>query len=157
MLSLRTYVGICALLAAPGLLHAQREKLPPDDYDYVMRTWPNAKESNTGIRYIVEKEGKGPLLQPGDLAMVNYVGKLLTTGKVFDQNHNKTDPFKFHVGRGEVIIGWDQIFQLMRPGDKWLIIVPPELAYGRRGYPPMIPGDATLLFEVEVLGVKAGG
>jgi FKBP-type peptidyl-prolyl cis-trans isomerase len=157
MLSLRTFVGVCALVAAPCLLHAQREKLPPDDYDYVMKTWPDAKESNTGIRYIVEKEGKGAFLQPGDLVMVNYVGKLLMTGKVFDQNKSKADPFKFHVARGEVIEGWDQILQLMRPGDKWLIIVPPELAYGRRGYPPLIPGDASLIFDVEVLGVKAGG
>jgi FKBP-type peptidyl-prolyl cis-trans isomerase len=156
MLSLRTYVGICALLAAPCLLNAQREKLPPDDYDFVMKTWPQAKESNTGIRYVIEKEGKGPLLVPGDLVMVNYVGKMLN-GKVFDQNQNKTDPFKFHVARGEVILGWDQIFQMMRPGDKWLIIVPPELAYGRRGYAPLIPGDATLVFDVEILGVKPGG
>jgi FKBP-type peptidyl-prolyl cis-trans isomerase len=154
MLSLRTYVGVCALLAAPCLLNAQREKLPPDDYDFVMKTWPDAKESNTGIRYVIEKEGKGPLLQPGDLVQVNYVGKLLS-GKIFDQT--RAEPFKFHVARGEVIEGWDQILQLMRPGDKWLIIVPPELAYGRRGYPPLIPGDATLWFDVEVIRVITPG
>jgi FKBP-type peptidyl-prolyl cis-trans isomerase len=153
MLALRTALASCALLAAPCLLRAQREKLPPDDYDYVMKTWPQAKESNTGIRYIVEKQGSGPLLKPGDLVKVNYVGKLLD-GKVFDQNQSKTAPFEFHVDRGEVIMGWDQILQLMRPGDKWLIIIPPELAYGRRGYAPAIPSYATLVFDIEIVGVK---
>jgi FKBP-type peptidyl-prolyl cis-trans isomerase len=153
MPALRTVLATCALLAAPCLLRAQREKLPPDDYDYVMKTWPQAKESNTGIRYIVEKEGAGAFLKPGDLVKVNYVGKLLD-GKVFDQNESKTQPFSFHVDRGEVIVGWDQILQIMRPGDKWLVIVPPELAYGRRGYPPVIPSYATLVFDIEVIGVK---
>jgi FKBP-type peptidyl-prolyl cis-trans isomerase len=156
MSPIRIAFAICVLVAAPCILKAQREKLPPDDYDYVMKTWPQAKESNTGIRYIVEKEGKGPLLQPGDLVRVNYEGRLLN-GKVFDHSDNKNKPFQFRVDRSEVIEGWDQILQLMRPGDKWLIIVPPELAYGRRGYPPLIPGDATLVFEIEVLGVKASG
>jgi FKBP-type peptidyl-prolyl cis-trans isomerase len=156
MPSLRTYVGVCVVLAAPCLLHAQREKLPPDDYDYVMKTWPQAKESNTGIRYVVEKEGRGAVLQPGDFVTVSYVGKLLN-GKIFDQTREGGKPFQFHVARGEVIVGWDQILQIMRLGDKWLIIVPPELAYGRRGYPPAIPGDATLVFEVEVTAVRVGG
>jgi FKBP-type peptidyl-prolyl cis-trans isomerase len=149
----RLAFAFCALVAAPCLLRAQREKLPPDDYDFVMKTWPQAKESNTGIRYIVEKDGGGSLLKPGDLVTVNYVGRLLN-GKAFDQNQSKQHPFEFRVDRNEVIAGWDQILQLMRPGDKWLIIVPPELAYGRRGYPPLIPSYATLVFDIEILGVK---
>jgi FKBP-type peptidyl-prolyl cis-trans isomerase len=144
---------VVGLIAVPGLLHAQREKLPPDDYDYVMKTWPDAKENNTGIRYLVETVGKGPLLLPGDMVMVNYDGKLLS-GKVFDKNHSKDKPFTFHVDRSEVIPGWDQILQLMHVGDKWIVIIPPELAYGRKGYPPAIPSYATLVFEMEVLGVK---
>lgn len=156
MLSLRLLASICALVAAPGLLQAQREKLPPDDYDIVMKRWPQAKISNTGIRYIVEKQGSGPLLVPGDTAMVNYVGQLLG-GKVFDSNQSRDHPFTFRVDRGVVISGWDQILQLMRPGDKWLIIIPPELGYGRRGAPPIIPSYATLVFEIEVIGVKKDG
>jgi FKBP-type peptidyl-prolyl cis-trans isomerase len=149
----RIAVAVCALIAAPSLLRAQREKLPPDDYDFVMKTWPQAKESNTGIRYVVMKQGSGPLLKPGDMVMVNYVGKLLN-GKQFDQNQSTKQPFMFHLDRGEVIEGWDQIMQLMRPGDRWLVIVPPELAYGRRGYAPVIPSYATLVFDIEILGVK---
>jgi FKBP-type peptidyl-prolyl cis-trans isomerase len=60
----------------------------------------------------------------------------------------------FRVDRGLVIDGWDQILQLMRPGDKWIVIIPPELAYGRRGSPPKVPPYATLVFEMEILGIK---
>jgi FKBP-type peptidyl-prolyl cis-trans isomerase len=150
---LRLIAAMCALVAAPVLLHAQREKLPPDDYDIVMKKWPQAQMSNTGIRYIVETQGKGPLLMPGDMVMVHYTGTLLS-GKEFDHNMDPKHPFTFRVDRGEVILGWDQILQSMRPGDKWLIIVPPELAYGRRGSPPVIPSYATLVFDVEILGIK---
>jgi FKBP-type peptidyl-prolyl cis-trans isomerase len=149
----RYIVIACALVAAPVLLHAQREKLPPDDLDYVEKRWPDAKKSNTGIRYVVETEGKGPVLMPGDLVSVNYVGSLLN-GKVFDQYLNREHPFTFRVDRGLVIEGWDQILQLMRLGDKWIVIIPPELGYGRRGSPPKIAGDTTLVFEIEILGIK---
>ena len=153
MAPLRLVAALCILAASPVAAHAQREKLPPDDYDFVMKKWPDAKTSNTGIRYIVKKQGAGALIAPGDVVMVNYTGMLLN-GKVFDENHDPKKPFTFRVGRGEVILGWDQIFQMMRPGDKWLIIVPPELGYGRRGYAPGIPGDTTLVFDVEIVGVK---
>ena len=156
MAPLRIAAFSFALVAAPVLLHAQREKLPPDDLDFVEKKWPDAKKSNTGIRYVVEAQGKGPVLVPGDLVMVNYVGSLLS-GKVFDSIQSKTHPFTFRVARGEVIVGWDQILQIMRPGDKWIVIIPPELGYGRLGSPPKIPTEATLVFEIEVLGVKRDG
>jgi FKBP-type peptidyl-prolyl cis-trans isomerase len=156
MAPLRILAVACALLAAAVLLHAQREKLPPDDLDFVEKKWPDAKRSNTGIRYVVEEPGKGPLLAPGDLVMVNYVGSLLN-GKVFDKDLDKLHPLTFRVNRGDVIEGWDQILQLMRPGSKWLVIIPPELGYGRRGNPPRVPGDSTLVFEIDVLGIKKDG
>jgi FKBP-type peptidyl-prolyl cis-trans isomerase len=153
MAPFRIVALVCALLAAPVLLHAQREKLPPDDLDIVESRWPNAKKSNTGIRYVVEKAGQGPLLMPGDLVMVAYTASLLN-GKMFDRVQDRVHPFMFRVDRGEVIDGWDQILQLMRPGDKWIVIVPPELGYGRRGNPPRVPPYATLVFEMEILGIK---
>ncbi len=156
MAPLRILAVVCALLAAPVLLHAQREKLPPDDLDIVETKWPNAKKSNTGIRYIVEVPGKGPLLAPGDLVMVNYTGSLLS-GKVFDRDNDKLHPLTFRVNRSEVIEGWDQILQLMKPGAKWIVIIPPELGYGRRGNPPRVPGYSTLVFEIEILGLKKDG
>jgi len=145
-------VILLAMLLAPTL-RAQREKLPPADLEFVEKTWPEAKKTTTGIRYIILKEGKGELAKPGDNAQVLYVGRLLN-GTVFDQYLNHDDPFAVRVARGMVIEGWDQILQLMKPGEKRLVIIPPELAYGARGSPPKIPRDATLVFEMELLGIK---
>jgi FKBP-type peptidyl-prolyl cis-trans isomerase len=156
MTPMRILVLACAVFAAPVLLHAQREKLSPDDLDIVEKRWPDAKKSNTGIRYVIESRGKGRLLVPGDMVMVNYVGSLLD-GTVFDRQLDKLHPLTFRVGRGDVIDGWDQILQLMRPGDKWTVIIPPELGYGRRGNPPRVPGYSTLVFVMEVVGVKKDG
>lgn len=153
MAPLRILAVACALIAAPVILHAQREKLPPDDLDIVESKWPDAKKSNTGIRYIVEKPGSGPLLVPGDKIMVVYTASLLN-GKVFDRVLDRVHPLTFRVDRGDVIEGWDQILQMMRPGAKWIVIVPPELGYGRRGNPPRVPGYATLVFDVEIVGIK---
>ncbi len=131
-------------------LHAQREKLPPEDLEFVEKTWPEAKKTNTGIRYIVLKEGTGPVGQAGDRVLVLYVGRLLN-GTVFDQATEKDKAFKLRIGRGEVIRGWDQILQQMKVGEKRLVIVPPELAYGTRGQPPKIGRNATLVFEMELI------
>ena len=141
------------MFAAPYLAHAQRERLPPEDVDVVEKKWPDAKVTSMSIRYVVEKAGTGRLVQAGEMVEVNYIGSLLT-GKVFDKQLDPKKPFTFRVGRSQVIEGWDQILQMMRPGDKWIVIIPPELAYGRRGEPPRIPSYATLVFEMEVIGVK---
>ncbi len=137
---------------APAL-HAQREKLPPDDLVFVEKTWPEVKKTGTGIRYIILQEGQGETGKPGDKAAVLYVGRLLN-GTIFDQATEREKAFSFRVGRGQVIEGWDQILQLMKPGEKRLVIIPPELAYGTRGQPPKIPRNATLVFEMEILEFK---
>jgi FKBP-type peptidyl-prolyl cis-trans isomerase len=136
-------------LAAPAL-RAQREKLPPADLDYVEKTWPEAKKTVTGIRYLLLKEGQGPMPKPGDKVNVLYVGKLLN-GTVFDQATEPDKPFTFRVQRDMVIEGWDQVLQLMKAGEKRLVIIPPELAYGTRGQPPKIGRSASLVFEIELL------
>ncbi len=156
MLPHRRLLLICVLLTAPAGLHAQRERLPPDDVDYVEKTWPDAEKLSTGIRYVQQVRGQGELLAPGQKVRVIYTGMLLH-GRVFDRTKDRTKPFEFRLGRSEVIPGWDQVLQLMRPGDRWTVIIPPELAYGRRGSPPAIPGNATLVFDIEVVGVKHEG
>ncbi len=144
-----------ALLLAAGLgllplaLQAQREKLPPDDLAWVEQNFPNAKKTNTGIRYDVLESGTGEKAKPGDMVSVLYVGRLLN-GQTFDQVNDREKPFRFRLGRGHVIQGWDQVLQLMRPGDKWVVIIPSELAYGSRGT-GRIPRDATLVFMMELL------
>jgi FKBP-type peptidyl-prolyl cis-trans isomerase len=141
--------GLLALVAAPSL-QAQREKIPVEDLEFVEKTWPEAKKTMTGIRYVVMREGEGPSPKPGDKVNVLYVGRLLN-GKVFDQNQDPNQPFTFRVRRDMVIEGWDQILQLMKKGEKRLVIIPPELGYGTRGQPPKIGRNATLVFEIELL------
>ena len=141
---------VLAALCATSALHAQREKLPPDDLDYVEKTWPDAKKTMTGIRYVIMKEGEGDTPKPGDKVNVLYIGRLLD-GKIFDQSMDPNQPFTFRVRREAVIEGWDQILQLMKRGEKRLVIIPPELAYGTRGQPPKIGRNQTLVFEMELL------
>jgi FKBP-type peptidyl-prolyl cis-trans isomerase len=142
-------LGLLGLCATPAL-RAQREKIPPDDLEFVEKTWPDAKKTMTGIRYVIMREGEGPTPKPGDKVNVLYVGRLLN-GKVFDQNSDATQPFTFRIRRDMVIEGWDQILQLMKKGEKRLVIIPPELGYGTRGQPPKIGRNATLVFEIELL------
>lgn len=142
---------LAACLAASPL-SAQREKFPPDDLDFITHKWPDLKKTNTGIRYIIEREGSGDCPVPGDKVSVLYVGSLLD-GTVFDRLQDASRPFQFRVGRHFVIDGWDQILQLMKPGEKRLVIIPPELAYGSRGQPPRIKRDSSLVFTIELLKV----
>jgi FKBP-type peptidyl-prolyl cis-trans isomerase len=140
---------IFAAMTAPAL-QAQREKLPPEALEYVEKTWPEAKKTTTGIRYLVLKEGQGDLPKTGDKVNVLYIGRLLD-GTVFDQATEADKPFTFRIRREMVIEGWDQILQLMKRGEKRLVIIPPELGYGTRGQPPKIGRNATLVFEIELL------
>ncbi len=135
---------------AAGPLPAQREKLPPDDRDYVEKKWPDAKRTYTGLRYIILKEGDktGASPVPGMMVTVQYKGMLLN-GKVFDES-DAEHPLVTRLGRGGLIDGWEEALQKMHKGEKWLLIVPPEMGYGARGKPPSIPRDSTLVFEMEL-------
>lgn len=146
------YLLLLLVVLLPGApaARAQREKLPPADLEFVEKTWPEAKKTTTGIRYVVLKEGEGDRPKPGDKVNVLYVGRLLD-GAVFDQATEPDKPFTFRVRREMVIEGWDQVLQLMKRGEKRLVIIPPELAYGTRGQPPKIGRNATLVFEIELL------
>lgn len=98
------------------------------------------------------KSGDGPGPKAGDRVTVHYTG-WLTDGTKFDSSVDRDDPFTFILGRGEVIAGWDQGVAAMKVGEKVKLTIPPELGYGRDGYPGAIPPNATLLFEVELLQI----
>ncbi|HWA08683.1 MAG TPA: FKBP-type peptidyl-prolyl cis-trans isomerase [Opitutaceae bacterium] len=147
------FIAGVLLLAAPLALHAQREKLPPEDLAIVEKQWPEAKKTSTGLRYIILKEGEGDPARPGDLVSVLYRGAILN-GKVFDKADDPNQPFTFRLGRSQVIQGWDQGLQLLKKGGKMLLIIPSELGYGSRGNGPEIPRYATLVFEIEMLDLK---
>lgn len=145
------------LLALLGLapLHAQREKLPMEDVEYVEKKWPDAKRTFTGLRYIILKPGdpKGDMPVNGNEVTVLYKGMLLD-GTIFDQSPDADHPLKIRLGRGNLIEGWEQALQKMHKGEKWILIVPPEMAYGARGKPPTIKRNATLVFEMELVDFK---
>jgi len=98
------------------------------------------------------KVGTGAEATKGQRVQVHYVGTL-TDGKKFDSSRDRRQAFEFALGAGQVIAGWDQGVAGMRIGGLRRLTVPPELGYGARGFPPVIPANATLIFEVELLAV----
>lgn len=113
--------------------------------------WPNAVTDSNGIRYIIKVEGTGVKPEAGIPVTAHYQGSFLD-GNVFDSSYNRGEPFEFVLGRGNVIPGWDLSLQDMRKGEKRLIILPPELAYGERGAGGgIIPPNTWLVFEVELV------
>ena len=109
--------------------------------------------TDSGLKYLVIEKGKGIKAEPGKEATVHYTG-FLTDGKVFDSSLKRNQPFSFTIGEGKVIRGWDEGVVLMHVGDKFRFIIPPQLGYGERGAGTVIPPNATLIFDVQLLDVS---
>lgn len=111
------------------------------------------KKTNSGLRYQIIQKGTGKKAVKGNNISVHYKGQLVD-GTVFDSSYQRKQPIDFQVGIGQVIKGWDEGLQLMQVGDKARLVIPSELAYGSQGAGGVIPPNATLIFDVELMDVK---
>ena len=109
-------------------------------------------KTSSGLEYIEVEAGTGEQAVAGKKVSVHYTGKF-PDGKVFDSSIPRGEPLSFQLGRGNVIKGWDEGIALMKVGGKAQLIIPPNLAYGERGAGGVIPPNATLVFDVELVSV----
>ena len=113
----------------------------------------DAKKTESGLAYFMIKEGEGVQAEVGKTVSVHYTGKLID-GTKFDSSLDRGQPIDFPLGQGRVIPGWDEGIALLKVGGKATLIIPPHLAYGERGAGGIIPPNATLIFDVELVDVK---
>jgi len=114
----------------------------------------NIQNKQGELKIEVQEEGAGEEAKNGDLVFVHYTG-YLENGQVFDSSIGRGEPISFVLGTGQVIQGWDQGILGMKKGEKRKLTIPPQLAYGEAGAGGVIPPNATLIFEVEMVDVKA--
>ncbi len=125
--------------------------------DAVMPVSPAKIKSPTGLEYVDVTVGAGDAATPGKIAVVHYTGWLNDNGvkgKKFDSSVDRNEPFEFSLGAGQVIKGWDEGVAGMKIGGKRTLFIPASLGYGARGAGGVIPPNANLIFEVELLGLK---
>lgn len=118
----------------------------------IAKKWPNAKKSESGVYYVITKEGTGLAIKTGQTLTMKYKGSLMD-GTVFDDS-DMHEPLSFQVGRGQLIPGFDSQALEMKVGEKRTIVIPPELAYGSAGAAGAIPGNAFITFDLELLSAK---
>ncbi len=111
------------------------------------------QKTESGLRYQFIQKGEGKQAENGKTVSVHYTGQL-ADGKVFDSSYSRKQPIEFPLGRGNVIEGWDEGIALLKVGDKARFVIPPHLGYGSRGAGGVIPPNAILIFDVELMNVK---
>ncbi|PSO49119.1 MAG: peptidylprolyl isomerase [Cyanobacteria bacterium SW_9_44_58] len=114
----------------------------------------DVKRMESGLRYVDIEQGNGKTPQQGDTVVVHYTGSL-SDGTKFDSSRDRDRPFSFTLGEGQVIEGWEKGISTMQVGGRRQLIIPPELGYGQKGAGGVIPPNATLIFDVELLRIAS--
>jgi FKBP-type peptidyl-prolyl cis-trans isomerase len=138
---------------AAGTTPEGQEKAPASSPSTSLTPGANVTSTASGLKYEDLVVGTGATPKAGQTCSVHYTG-WLTNGSKFDSSRDRGTPFTFPIGQGSVIKGWDEGVMGMKVGGKRKLWVPPALAYGADGYPPVIPPNSELVFEVELLGVQ---
>ncbi len=137
--------------AAAQAAKADAAKKAQAEFDaFVKANYPKAKKTASGLYYVIEQPGTGAQAVAGMNVKVHYTGTL-TNGQKFDSSYDRGQPLPFQLGRGQVIAGWDEGIALLKVGGKAKLIIPSNLGYGERGFPPVIPQNATLIFDTELV------
>ena len=139
-------------LIAQGSADDLREDMAGEDMAGNAAADDNVVTTDSGLQYVVIEEGDGASPKSGDRVYVHYVGTL-ENGTKFDSSRDRGRPFDFTIGQGQVIKGWDEGVGMMKVGDRRKLIIPPDLGYGARGAGGVIPPNATLIFDVELLRI----
>jgi FKBP-type peptidyl-prolyl cis-trans isomerase FkpA len=147
-----------ALVAALAVAPAAADDVKPTPApEAAKKSESKMKATPSGLQYEDIKEGTGPSPKPGQICVMDYTGWLWENGakgKKFDSSVDRGTPFEFPIGRGRVIKGWDEGVATMKVGGKRVLLIPAQLGYGSSGAGGVIPPNATLLFEVELIAVK---
>ncbi len=146
-------IAILLALTAVFVLAQTAAKKSTADTSAPTKVTGDGVKTASGLVYWDIRVGNGEVAKEGSRVRVHYTG-WLTTGKKFDSSVDGGKPFDFTIGNGEVIKGWEEGVAGMRVGGKRQLRIPPALAYGAAGYPGAIPANATLIFDVQLLGVQ---
>lgn len=159
---MKRLISTCLVCVGSMVILAGCDKPPQEDDKHPVKNEhpmnEKRKKTASGLEYEIITEGSGESPKVGQKVTVHYTGWLPDSEgnpvkEPFDSSVRRNKPFEFIIGRGQVIAGWDEGVMSMKVGEKRRLIIPAKLGYGMRGYPPVIPGNATLIFDVELLKV----
>lgn len=144
-------ISIVVILA--GIIYLLSEPITKTDKSTLSQNTNQESSPSQSLKIEDTKIGEGQEVKSGDTVSIHYTGTL-ENGTKFDSSYDRNQPFETKIGVGDVIKGWDQGVIGMKVGGKRHLVIPPELGYGERGSPPTIPPNSTLIFDVELLGIK---
>ena len=157
---MKRLVIVCSFAIVTACVLVQCKNTKNKEHNNNIRAQENKnmvrKKTNSGLEYEILREGSGVKPKKGALVTVHYTGWIDENGKQgrqFDSSYNRNQPFQFYIGIGQVIQGWDEGVLDMEVGEKRRLYIPSHLGYGARGAGSVIPGNANLIFEVELISI----